>query len=115
MLRNKSRIPNFMSYLALNLVRGSLHKKCGHDVLSCTPQEAIKWIKTPSIFVIGAKDELVNVEEFQKMFKKCGAASKKIIIESEAGHPDSRAEETIEEAFKFLQKHSKIPQVKPKE
>lgn len=107
MLRNKSNIPNFMSFLALNLVRGSLHEKCGHDVLSCSPQEAVKWIQTPSFFIIGGKDELVDVESFKKMHQNLAAHSKKIVLEPDATHPDSRAEETIELAFKFMERHSK--------
>ena len=114
MLKNKSNIPNFMSYLALNLVRGSLHAQCGHDVLACSPQEAMKWIKTPSFFIIGGKDELVNINKFHKMYQNCISHSKKIVVEPHATHPDSRAEETIEQAFKFFTHQSKLDKSKLK-
>ena len=95
MLRNQSKIPNLVSYLALNLTRGTLEQKCGHDVLSCSPMSAIKWINTPSFFIIGDKDELIQLNKFKEMYEKCRSYPKKIVIESDAGHPDSRSEENI--------------------
>jgi hypothetical protein len=115
MLKNKSNIPNVVSYLGLNLARGSLEKKCGHDVLACSPMEAVKWISTPSFFIIGDKDELVQIDKFKEMFAKCRSHTKKIIVEAGAGHPDSRAEETMEEVFQFFEKNSKIKSVVKKE
>ena len=112
MLENKSNIPNVVSYLALNLSRGSLQKKCGHDVLACSPLKAMKWIKTPTFFIIGKKDELVNLEDFRILVKNCTAYPKKFIEEEDAGHPDCREEETIDEVFKFFEKTSKISKKK---
>jgi hypothetical protein len=97
-----------MSYLALNIARGSLKSQCGHDVLKCSPMEAVTWINTPCLFIIGDKDELVDVNKFKKMVKNCATHYKKLIVEQGAGHPDYRSEEAVEEAFNFIKKNSKL-------
>ena len=108
MLKNQSNIPNLVSYLALNMTRGSLEKKCGHDVLSCSPLSAVTWITTPCMFIIGDKDELVQFDKFNEMVQACKAYPKKLIVEPDAGHPDSRSEEAMDQAFEFFNKLSKI-------
>ena len=102
MLKNKSKIPGFVSYCALSLIRSSLKKKCGYDVLSSSPINAISSIKTPSIFIIGENDDMVLYKKFLKMFEKCNSHKKKLIVEIDAGHPDSRTEECIDQIMDFL-------------
>ena len=91
-----------------NITRGSLESKCGHDVLACSPMKAMKWIKTPTIFIIGDKDELVNFDDFGKMYENCFAYPKQMIVEPGSGHPDPRSEEAMEKVFNFFEKNSKI-------
>ena len=102
MLKSKSGIPKFVSYCALTLIKGSLKKKCGYDVLSSSPIDAVSAIKTPSLFIIGDKDDMVLYKKFLKMFEKCKADKKKLIVEIDAGHPDCRTEECIDQIMDFL-------------
>ena len=102
MLKNKSGIPKFVSYCALSVIKGSLKKKCGYDVLSSSPIDAISAIQTPSLFIIGDQDDMVLYKKFLKMFEKCKANKKKLIVEINAGHPDCRTEECIDQIMDFL-------------
>lgn len=102
MIKSRSKVPKFISYCALNLVRNSLRRKCGYDVLSCSPIEAIESVRTPSLFIIGEKDDMVLYKKFLKMFEKCKSNKKKLIVELNAGHPDSRTEECIDQVLDFI-------------
>lgn len=54
------------------------------------------------MFIIGEEDDMVKYTRFQKMFDECGSDRKKLRIEPGAGHPDSRTEETLVQAFAFM-------------
>lgn len=102
MIKSRSRVPKFVTYCALNLVRGGLRRKCGYDVLSCSPIDAIESVQTPSLFIIGEKDDMVLYKKFLKLFEKCKSNKKKLIVELNAGHPDSRTEECIDQVLDFI-------------
>jgi hypothetical protein len=102
MLKSKSKIPKIVSYCALSLIKGSLRRKCGHDVLSCAPIDHVKNIKTPSLFVIGDKDDMVLYKKFLKMFDKCNATQKKLVVQIDGEHPSTRSEECIDQIFDFM-------------
>jgi hypothetical protein len=102
MLKSKSKIPKVISYCALKLIKNSLTKKCGYNVLSCAPIDVISNIRTPCLFVIGEKDDMVLYRKFIKMFEKCNANKKKLIVEVGLGHPDARTEECIDQIMDFI-------------
>lgn len=106
MIKSRSKIPKFVTYCALNLARGSLRRKCGYDVLSSSPEEAVRAIRTPSLFIIGEKDDMVLYRKFLKMFEKCRADKKKLIVELDAGHPSPRTEECIDQVLDFIKADS---------
>ena len=102
MIKSRSKVPKFVTYCGLNLIRGSLRRKCGYDVLSCSPIDLIDSIRTPSLFIIGEKDDMVLYRKFLKMFEKSRADKKKLIVQIDAGHPDARTEECIDQVLDFI-------------
>lgn len=84
------------------MIRSSLQKKTGFDVLSCNPSQQMLNIQIPCMFILGDSDELVRFSLFKDMFDSCPADRKKFQLEEDCRHADPRSEKCIRNVFEFL-------------
>jgi hypothetical protein len=54
------------------------------------------------MFILGDSDELVRYSLFKDMFDNCPSDRRKLLIEPDCKHADSRSEKTIRNIFEFM-------------
>lgn len=99
---NQNKIPYFITYCALTILKSSIKKETQFDVLSCNPKNEIKKNFIPTMFILGDSDELVKFSRFKKMFDKCPAEKKKFRLEKDCMHADPRSESCYLNVFEFF-------------
>lgn len=87
----------------LNVI--SLYIKYGakFDINKASPLEAVKHAKVPMIFFHGQKDQMVPVKFAYELYDAC-ASKKKIIVNKDANHGETRAYEN-ENYFNAIKEH----------
>ena len=68
-LKNQSNISSIIAKIMLFPVRRSIRNSTGYDVLGLNkPEKKVELLKFPGIFLIGELDDLIDKNEFKKMF-----------------------------------------------
>ena len=80
----------------------TIHENTGYDALSSSPIDFSKKLKIPAVFMVAELDNVSPPEKVQKMFNSYGAAKKKYHIMVDKEHADSRNDEDIIIAVKYL-------------
>ena len=100
------RVAEFVAKLALLFVKSTIKSNVKYDVLGKNkPIKKVKRLKIPCLFLIGEKDEMIDLDEFKKMFDLCESDTKGLRYMQEVGHPDFRPNNEIEFAISFLNSH----------
>lgn len=93
----------YVSKMMLLPVSNSLLSNIGYDVLGENkPIKKVDKILTPSYFMIGEHDDLINLSEFKKMFNLFAGKKKKLDIMKDTTHAQERGYESVQRAIDFL-------------
>ena len=87
MLKENYKLP---AKLILSAVNGASIRRSGADLRKSRPIDALRRSKTPVLFVQGAKDNLVPLNVFYRVYEACGAY-KDMLISEKAVHAVSVA------------------------
>lgn len=89
--------------LMLAPVKQSLRSNLGVDVLGGNaPARLAPRLRLPAVFLLGEKDDLVDLAEFKKMVEVYAAEKKDFRILEGLGHADERREEDLKPVVEFL-------------
>lgn len=73
---------NLPAKFILNAVNGASIRRSGADLRKSRPIDALRRSKTPTLFVHGAKDNLVPLKVFYRVYEACGAYKDMLISEN---------------------------------
>ena len=103
LLKRENNIPHFITKMGLLPIKRTVKKKLGCDVVGNNkPKHLVKKLYKPALFIIGDKDELVNMKHFKKMFEDYAGKDKELKIMANTEHNDFREEEDTKYGVDFV-------------
>mmetsp|Transcript_82036 Transcript_82036/g.145369 ORF Transcript_82036/g.145369 Transcript_82036/m.145369 type:complete len:404 (-) Transcript_82036:167-1378(-) len=94
-------LPGFLTYLALQLVRGEVQARAGFDIVDLCPISKAHCVKSDALFGVAGDDTFVMPHHSKALSKSWGGRS--TVVQFEGTHNSSRPWWFLEEAAEFLQ------------
>ena len=100
-------VPRFLVHVALKIVRSTILKRCGFDILKLRPVDNVEKCHIPAIFVCGAQDKFIHPSHSQDIHEKY--AGSKDIIEIPGDHNTNRPKFCLDRISMFFYQRLCVP------
>jgi hypothetical protein len=103
-LKPKLNLAAFLIYPLLLPVALTIQENTGYDALSSSPEEFVKKVFVPAIFMVAEKDHISPPEKVQTLFNDYGSDKKKLHVMKGREHSDTRLEDDLSVGCHYLKK-----------
>jgi len=103
--------PHFAVNAALRLVRATIRRKTGMDIMRLRPAENVSDCTMPAVFLVGSEDTFIPPHHTEAIFKQY--AGEKRLITVDGGHNSMRPVFAMEAAAAVLKRSLNPPQPPP--
>ena len=100
-------VPRFVVHVALKIVRSTVMKRCGFDILKLRPVDNVESCFIPAIFVCGAQDQFIHPSHSRDIHQQY--AGSKNLIEIQGDHNSNRPKYCLDTISIFLYQRLCVP------
>lgn len=105
------QLPSFLTYLALQMVRGEVQNRADFDIVDLSPIKKAPFIRTEALFAVATDDTFVLPRHSEDLSRAWGGNSS--LVYFEGGHNTCRPWWFLEEAASFLSKRLHAAATRP--
>ena len=103
LVKNRSKVPSFLTSLGLKMVRRTVKKKAKFDINSLVPMDYMKQLNIPALFGAPKDDTFVSPQHTKDLYLAHNGIKQLAIFEGD--HNSQRSFEWIVTAMDFFKKH----------
>lgn len=100
-------VPRFMVHVALKIVRSSVMKRCGFDILKLRPKDNVEGCFIPAVFICGAQDKFIHPQHSRDIY--ANYAGSKNLIEIQGDHNSNRPKYCLDAISIFFYQRLCVP------
>ncbi|CDW72798.1 UNKNOWN [Stylonychia lemnae] len=100
LVSNNTKIPQFLTSMALKMVRSSIQSKANFDIFELNPIDHVDTCFIPALFLAGDQDDFVAPQHSKDIYEKYEGDKK--LITFEGGHNGVRPDHVLQQVAEFF-------------